>query len=368
MLGCAAMNRRAFVQGTTTTTLAAALASRRADGAASAEPGKVKLGIDNFSVRAMKWKAPQLIDYAAQLKVDSLFITDLDAFESLETKALVELRKRAADQGLQLHLGSWSVCPSAKVWKPTWGTAEQHLALAIRVAKDLGSPVARVVLGRFEDREGEGGIKARIRETAKVCRSQRRRALDAGVKIAIENHAGDLQAREVIELVELAGGRSFMGVNIDPGNATWAMEDPVAHLETLAPYVVTSSMRDSQIWESEAGATVAWTAMGEGVVDWKAYFELFARHCPGVPVHIETISGVNREIPYLRQEHWRHFPEMKAADFARFVALARRGKPRPAWTPPAGDDKEKATQAFQRAELERSLKHCRGVLGLGLRS
>ena len=43
---------------------------------------EIKLGFDNFSVRALDWKAPQLIDYASHLAVDSLFITDLDAFDA----------------------------------------------------------------------------------------------------------------------------------------------------------------------------------------------------------------------------------------------------------------------------------------------
>src|SRR3954462_3814272 len=49
---------------------------------------KIKLGLDNFSVRAMAWKAPALIDYAASLNTDSLFITDFDAFENFEDKYL----------------------------------------------------------------------------------------------------------------------------------------------------------------------------------------------------------------------------------------------------------------------------------------
>src|SRR4051812_10181524 len=122
---------------------------------------KIKLGIDNFSVRAMKWKAAALIDYAASLKTDSLFITDLDAFESFEEKHLAALREKAADKGLQIHLGTWSICPSSKAFRKTWGTAEEHLTLAIRVAHALGSPVARVVLGNMEDRRSPGGIEAR---------------------------------------------------------------------------------------------------------------------------------------------------------------------------------------------------------------
>jgi hypothetical protein len=50
--------------------------------------------MDNFAVRAMGWKAPQLIDYAASLKLDSLLISDLDAFESLEMRRLREVWSR----------------------------------------------------------------------------------------------------------------------------------------------------------------------------------------------------------------------------------------------------------------------------------
>jgi hypothetical protein len=58
---------------------------------------------------------------------------------------------------------------------------------------------------------------------------------------------------------------------------------------------------------------------------------------------------------------------MPAASLARFEAIARRGHPRPAWSPPAGTDRERAEQEYQKGELERSLIYCRGTLGLGRR-
>jgi sugar phosphate isomerase/epimerase len=344
---------------------AGALATRGAT-AAPAPRRNIKLGFDNFAVRAFGWKAPRLVDYAAELKTDSLFITDLDAFESLETPYLRDVRKRAADAGLQIHLGTWSVCPTSGTFKATWGTAEQHLALAIRVAHDLGSPVARVVLGNMDDRKSPGGIDARVADTVKVLKANRSRAKDAGVKIAVENHAGDLQSHELAALVE-AAGKDYVGVNIDTGNALWAMEDPLAHLERLAPYVVTTSLRDGTVWESDGGATVQWAAMGDGMIDFRSYVDRFEKLCPGVPVHIETISGLNRELPYLRDEFWAAYPKTRAADFARFVALARRGKPRAPWQPPAGKDRKLAEQEYQKREIERSLRHCKDALGLGLR-
>ncbi|MDC1448449.1 sugar phosphate isomerase/epimerase, partial [bacterium] len=105
------------------------------------------LGYDNFAVRAMGWKAKQLIDHAVALKVDTVFITDFDAFESLEEKALVELRKYAEEKEIQIYLGTWSICPTSVSFKDKWGTADEHLQLGLRSAKALGSPVLRVVLG-----------------------------------------------------------------------------------------------------------------------------------------------------------------------------------------------------------------------------
>ncbi len=310
----------------------------------------------------MKWNAAQLIDYAASLKTDSLFITDLGAFENnFEESNLKQLKEKAAEKNLQLHLGTWSICPTSKAFKKDWGNAEEHLALGIRVAKALGSPVIRVVLGTGEDRKTEGGIEARIADTVKICQSCKTRAMDAGVKIAVENHAGDMQAWELVQLIE-AAGKDFVGANMDSGNAVWTMESPLENLETLAPYVVTTSLRDSAVWESENGATVQWTAMGEGNVDLKTYFARFAELCPNVPVHIETISGFNREIPFLKKEFWDVWPKARAKDFAQFLALAKKGTPREPHKSPSAE----AEQAYQKGEIERSIAYCKSVLKLGV--
>jgi sugar phosphate isomerase/epimerase len=235
------------------------------------------------------------------------------------------------------------------------------------MAKALGSPVFRVVLGAGEDRRSEGGIDARIADTVKVLKSQRSKAIDAGVKIAVENHAGDMHSLELVRLIEEAG-RDYVGANMDSGNAVWTCEDPLQNLENLGPYTISTSLRDSAIWESTNGATAQWTAMGDGTVDLKAYFKRFAELCPGVPVHIETISGFNRELAYLKPEFWKVWPSMKASDFARFVALAKKGTPRDTWKAPEGKDRKQAEQEYQKDQVERSIRYCREQLGLGVRA
>ena len=153
----------------------------------------------------------------------------------------------------------------------------------------------------------------------------------------------------------------------DPGNAVWGLESPIDNLELLGPHTLTSSMRDSNVWTSENGVTVQWTAMGEGVVDFAAYMDRFAQLCPVVPVHIETISGFNREFPFFEPNFWNAYSTVSAAELAKFWQLATKGRPSQPWKPAAGADKASAEQAYQKQQLERSLSYCKQKLRLGLK-
>jgi sugar phosphate isomerase/epimerase len=332
----------------------------------SKKPPKLKLGFDNFSVRAMGWKADQLLDYAAKQKVDTVLFSDLNVYKDHADATLAEVKKKADDLGIEVQAGTGSICGTSGTWNAKLGTPEEHLRLTIRVAKALGSKVARCYLGRGDDRAMEGGIERHQAEVVKVCKAVRSLAIDSGVKIAIENHAGDQQAWELVRLIEEAG-KDYVGATLDSGNATWALEDPAVNLEILGPYAVSTGIRDSSVWESANGATVQWTAMGDGQVDWKAYFARFAELAPGCPVQLEIISGFNREFPYLKDDFWKPWPRVRGHEFARFVGMAKTGKARDAWKAPAGEDRKKAEQAYQLAELEKSLRYCREVLGLGLK-
>ncbi len=359
------MHRRSFLTGLATATAAVATRPLLAASAKSSQP-KIKLGLDNFAVRALGWKAPELIDYAASLKCDTLLISDLDALGSLEDANLRDVRRRAEAAGLALYAGSWSICPTSKSFKKNWGTAEEHLRLGIRVSKTLGSPVFRIVLGNMEDRKSEGGIQARIADTVAVLQACRRDALAAGVKVAVENHAGDLHSWELLQLIDSAG-RDFVGANIDSGNAAWTLEDPMDVLETLGAVTICSSLRDNMIWETPDGAAVQWTAAGDGLIDWKKYAARWSQLCPNTPIMIETISGGPRQFAFKKPEFWAHY-DKRPDKLAKFEALAKRGRQIPAFKAPAGPEGKTATQNFQKSEIEKSLAFLRTQIGLGARA
>jgi sugar phosphate isomerase/epimerase len=352
--------RRGFLAG------AGACAVAGLKGAGSVRSAGLALGYDNFAVRGMGWKAPQLVDYAAKLECDTLFVTDFGPFERMDDDYLGDIRKMGADAGVRILLGSWSICPTSESFKDDWGTADEHLQLGIRAARALGSPAFRVILGSHRDRMTEGGMEARIADTVAVLKRNRSRCLDAGVKVAVENHAGDMHSLELLNLIEQAGPE-FVGANFDSGNAVWTMEDPLQALENLGRHILTTSLRDSAVWKSGKGVTVQWTAMGRGDVDLRAFFRRFAELCPDVAVNIETISGFNKELPVGDDGFWKAWPQGKPRGYDKFLELAEKGKPREAWKAPEGMDRREAQKQHQRAEIEESIRYCRKELGLGRR-
>lgn len=342
------MNRRSFLAQTLAATATASF-SRAAAGS------RLAIGLDHFAVRATGWKAAQFIDYAASLKLDTMFISELPVFESFEEAYLKSLKEQADKAGLKLYVGTGSVCKTSNTWKDTYGTPEEHLGLTIRVAKALGSPVARCYLGNQKDRATDGGIQRHIEETVKTIKACQSQAEGEGIKIAIENHAGDMQSHELKGLIE-AAGKGYVGANIDPGNAVWALEEPMLHLEALGPLTICSSVRDSMLWEDENGAVmVQWTAVGEGLVDYQAYARRFAELAPGVPLQVETISGFARPFAVNQDDFWKIFPGHRETPmYQAWLAMARRGKKIPSFKAPEGPGKKDAEIAYQKGEAERS--------------
>src|SRR5205823_2489102 len=216
------------------------------------------------------------------------------------------------------------------------------LSRMISAAQVVGAPMVRAVLGSMEDQQPPG-IESRIEDTVRVLRAVRSRVLDAGLRIAIENHAGDMQARELKTLIEEAG-KDFVGVCLDSGNPLWTLEDPHLTLETLHSYVLTSHVRDTAVWAVPEGAAVQWVRMGEGNVGIDDYIAKYATLCAGRALSLEIIVTQPRIFAYKREKFWDNYRQTRAWEFERFLALVEAGK-----APPA----EAAVPKAQAAERER---------------
>ena len=362
-----AFRRRDFLTVMSTCIVAAGVGAKPLIAADSNDSIRVPLGLDGHSLRGMKWKATRLIEFAAEQRLDAVLLNNLDYFESLEESHLLKLKQLASNHEMQIYIGAGGICKNAAKFSDKWGNAEAMLSTAIRVATALGSPVVNVRIGSIEDRFLDGGIQPRIDEAVRVLKASSKPAKDAGIKFGFENHAADLRSEELLKLIE-AVGTDVCGVMLDPGNGLWAMEDPMVHLQTLAPHVVCNSLRDYMVWESAEGAMFQWTAVGEGLMDVPTFVQTLAHATPGMPVFVESISNSARPIPFLTEQYWKGYPDLRAADMVDFLKLCRRGHAIEVDQPAPGVDAKEFEQQHQRNEFLRSIEYLREHCSAGLKS
>jgi len=335
----------------------------------------IRLGFDTYSLRAFRWKALQLLDYAAAQKLDTVQISDLADYESLEPAYLSRVRDRGKELGLVLDGGMGCICPLSKGYHSKKPSAREAVLEGLKASQAIGATSMRCFMGSSEDRlSEERPIEQLMEETIRVCRSVKSEAQDLNVKIALENHAGDLQAREVLTIIQ-ESGPDYVAACLDTGNPMWVMEDPVVTMEVLGPHVVTTHVRDSCVFEHPRGAAAQWVALGDGNVDLTKVVELHRKLCPNAGMQLEIITGrPPRVLPFYEQDFWRFFPKANASEFARFVNLARGGHPFMGTMVIEDAAKMRDVPAYaealreqQKIDLERSFEYAKRTLGVGIK-
>lgn len=315
-----------------------------------------RLGVDLFSVRSQKWTPFESLDYCAKLGAKLVHFSELQYLGSLDEANLIAVRDHAKKLGVAIEVGTRTCCPTSKSFDPKQGTGEEQMLRAINAARVTGSPIVRTFMGTSNDRDP---IERHMEAMTALLKSLRNRIVDQNLKIAIENHAGDMQARELKALVEMAG-KDYVGVCLDSGNPLWALEDPHLTLETLYPYVLTTHCRDTAVWRVPEGAAVAWTRMGDGNVGIMEYISKLRRLRPDLPVTLEIIVTNARIFPYLDPKFWEPYRNQPAWEFSRFLKIAEQGHPREPLPPLKGD----ASLAREREDLESSLTFTRNLLNV----
>jgi sugar phosphate isomerase/epimerase len=317
----------------------------------------VQLGIDLFSVRSQGWTAFEHLDYAAKFGAKVVHFSEIRFLGSLEDDHVKKVAAHAKKLGITLEIGMRSICPTSTSFDPKQGTAEEQLKRVIHAAHLADSRLVRCFLGSMADRQSSTPLEGNIENTAKTLRACRTFAQDHNIKVAVENHAGDMQARELKGLIELAG-KDFVGAVIDSGNPVWALEDPHLTLETLAPYILTSHVRDSYLWKTPEGIAVQWTRMGEGNVDISGWVKRYRELCPGKALSMEIIVTGQRKFQVFEQKFWEAYRNTPAWEFSRFLALAEKGTPQP--DPPKLE--KDAAAIKERRDLELSIEFTKKLL------
>src|SRR5262249_48390823 len=102
------MLRRTFLQ-----TLSAAAAATAVPAPPAGEV-PIRLGYDTYSIRAFKWKALQLLEYTASLKLDTIQFSDLADYESKDAAYLQKVKDTAARLNVTIDGGMGCICPTSR--------------------------------------------------------------------------------------------------------------------------------------------------------------------------------------------------------------------------------------------------------------
>jgi len=121
-------------------------------------------------------------------------LLELQYLGSLDESNLIAVRDHAKKLGVAIEVGTRTCCPTSKSFDPKQGTGEEQMLRAMHAAHVTGSPIVRTFMGTSNDRDP---IERHMEAMTALLKSLRTRIVDLNLKIAIENHAGDMQAREL---------------------------------------------------------------------------------------------------------------------------------------------------------------------------
>jgi sugar phosphate isomerase/epimerase len=135
------------------------------------------------------------------------------------------------------------------------------------------------------------------------------------IPLGLENHK-DWSADELVALMGQYSSEYF-GVCLDFGNNISLLDDPMAAIKKLAPYTVTTHLKDIAVAPYEEGILLSEVILGHGLLDLRQAVEWIRRARPDTRMNLEMITREPLKIPMLSESYWATLPEKTALDLAR---------------------------------------------------
>jgi sugar phosphate isomerase/epimerase len=196
----------------------------------------------------------------------------------------------------------------------------------LRIAKEAGATIFRSATGgrRYELFSSLEEFKHFKDSAFKSMQLAEPVAKRHRVRIGIENHK-DFHAAELAEMLGRLSS-PHIGSCVDTGNSIALLEDPMQVVETLAPFAVTTHIKDMAVQEAPTGFLLSEVPLGEGILDLPRMFTLFEKYNPQIAYHLEMITRDPLDIPCLKPGYWATFPNKPGTELARTLAMVRERK------------------------------------------
>ena len=147
------------------------------------------------------------------------------------------------------------------------------------------------------------------------------------VKLAVENHK-DWRANELVEIMKQISSE-WVGVTLDFGNSIALMEDPMQVITTLAPYLLTTHVKDMGLDEYEDGILLSEVPLGKGILDLPKIISICNQHNSKTTFNLEMITRDPLQVPCLKDDYWATFGSVGGTELARTLRTSRQHKFKP---------------------------------------
>jgi len=339
----------------------AALVSSLLPGRLGAATGTLGIAYTSFVVRLRQGARPgsgspalpatAFVDLCKSFGADGGQM-DVAQLESKDPAALAALKRRLEETGQFLELS---------VEGKYLEDAERYAELA-SVARALGVTRLRVALlrgRRYEDFKTAEDWESFAGHWRKTLPRAKGFVEKHGLAVGIENHK-DFRTNELIELLSSVGS-PLVGACVDFGNNVAFLEDPLETAEKLAPFAITTHLKDMAVRPYEKGFELSEVPLGTGFLPLEKIVAVLRKSRPEIPLCLEMMTRDPLKVPYLDDAYWTTFGGRDEARIERFRAHALSKAwtsplPRVTHLPPADmlaaeDDNVKKCLAYSRQKL-----------------
>lgn len=236
------------------------------------------------------------------------------------------LRVRDADNAARVrkYLETHQLYLEASIGLPRDSADSERFAAEVATAKACGANIARTVLmsgRRYEVFDSADAFRTFHEQGRKSLTLARPIVEKQGLKLAVENHK-DLRAVELVELIKEMKSEAI-GVCIDTGNNLALLEKAAETVDLLAPYALTTHIKDMGVEEYAEGFLLSEVPLGRGVLDLAAVCQALRKAQPAIRFNLEMITRDPLKIPCLTPKYWATLSEIRGRRLADMLTLVR---------------------------------------------
>lgn len=177
----------------------------------------------------------------------------------------------------------------------------------------------------------------------------------------IENHK-DWLADELVEMLRSFNSR-HLGACVDFGNNVALLEDSLEVARKLAPYVVTTHVKDMAVARYEDGFLLSEVPLGEGNLPLAKIIETLRKGRRDVHLCLEMITRDPLKVPYLKDGYWVTYDRRDEARIKKFESSVL-AAPTRASLPEITGLTRGQTLAAEDENVRKSVTHAKRNLGL----